>query len=97
MSETHCNFQKIVTPQEFAAALKGATCEHCGVTSAQLLKEGEILEVCAEEFSSDIVTGDRVLIPIALCPACHRKHHLDAHHHHNPCQIRARLSREGLD
>jgi hypothetical protein len=97
MSEIDCNYQSIVAPEEYATALKEAVCEHCGTSARQLLQHGEILEVCGEEFLYDIVSGERVLSAIALCPTCHRRHHLDAQDHHNPCQIKARLSRERLD
>lgn len=97
MPDMVCNYQRKVSVEEFSDALKKAACEHCGVTSTELLQQGEILEVCGEEYSSDIASGQRVLIPIALCPTCHREHHLDAHHQHNPCQIKARISRECLE
>jgi len=96
MSDTKCNYQRAVTREEFSAALSEAVCGHCGVTTRELLLKGELLEVCGEEFSSDIVSGQRVLTPIALCPACHKIHHLDGRRQHNPCQIEARRSREWL-
>ncbi|MBT8409068.1 MAG: hypothetical protein KJN93_05540, partial [Alphaproteobacteria bacterium] len=77
--------------------LADAQCQRCGVTASQLMLKGEILEICAEEFASDIESGERILVPLGLCPTCHKKHHLDARGHHNPCQIKARRSREGLE
>lgn len=96
MSGTDCNYQRTVTVEELSAALAEAACSHCRATTADLMLKGELLEVCAEEFSSDIEGRERILVPIALCPACHREHHLDARGQHNPCQIKARISREGL-
>lgn len=96
MGDTDCNYQRKVTEAELSAALSEARCSDCGKTVAELLRGGELLEVCGEEFGSDIVSRERVLNPIALCPSCHRKHHLDARGRHNPCQIKARLSWEVL-
>ncbi|MCU9847425.1 hypothetical protein OEZ60_05350 [Defluviimonas sp. WL0024] len=94
MAGTECNYQRKMTARELTTALSEAECRHCRVSAAALLENGEHLEICAEEFASDIMSGERVLTPIALCPACHRLNHLDAHHRHNPCQIKARHSRE---
>ena len=96
MSGTDCNYKRKVTVEEVAQALSEAACQHCGVTTKELMLKGELLEVCGEEFASDIASGERALTPVALCPACHKKHHLDARRQHNPCQIKARQSREGL-
>ncbi len=92
-----CNYQEKVTVKDLSAALAEGHCFFCFVTAAELMRNGEMLEVCGEEFSTDIVNGERVLTTIALCPECHKKFHLDANRNHNPCQIKARLSREALD
>ena len=97
MPSIKCNFQRKATSGEFSSALAEATCQRCGDSAKDLVLKGEILEVCAEEFADDIASGQRVLNPIALCPSCHEKYHLDARGNHNPCQIKARLSREWLD
>ncbi len=96
MSRTECNYQKKVTVEELSTALGDARCHRCGITTPELAKKGDLLEVCGEEFSYDSATGERVLTPIALCPDCHRKNHLDSKRQHNPCQIKARADREGL-
>ncbi|MDJ0629029.1 MAG: hypothetical protein QNJ44_12275 [Rhodobacter sp.] len=92
-----CNYLRLATEEDLSSALADAACVHCGASAAELLRKGELLEVCAEEFASDITDGGRVLTPIALCPGCHDRHHRDARGNHNPCQIKARLSREMLD
>ena len=94
MSETKCNYQSKVTVTEVREALGQAECHHCGIAAADLMARGELLEVCGEEIGSDLVTGTRILKAIALCPSCHRRSHLDANRQHNPCQIKARNSRE---
>ena len=96
MSGFKCNYQTKVSVGEFSEALSRASCERCGVTTAELIEKGELLEVCGEEYSSDPTNGERVLTALALCPSCHRKFHQDARGRHNPCQIKARLSREFL-
>ena len=96
MSKVECNYQRKVTIEELSLALGEAKCHQCGVTTNELMKSGEVLEVCGEEFSSDPVTGDRVMTAVALCPSCHRRHHQDARGKLLPCQVRARRSREGL-
>ena len=97
MSDIKCNYQKIVSIEEFSKALSEMICQHCGITTRELIARGQLLQVCAEEFSSDITSGERVMQTVALCPECHRQHHLDEHNCHNPCHVKARLSREGLD
>ncbi len=96
MSEMKCNYQRKVSIEELSTALAEMACHNCSVSTADLMLKGELLEVCGEEFSSDIVGGECVLSTIALCPTCHAESHLDAHHQHNPCLIKARLSREHL-
>jgi len=91
-----CNYQKQVVIDSASAALSEGVCEHCGVRSSELAEKGEILEVCGEEFATVMESGERILTPIALCPSCHKDHHRDARGKHNPCQIKARLSCEGL-
>lgn len=96
MSGIDCNYQRKATLKEIREALSASQCHYCGTTTLDLMLRGELLEVCGEEFCSDIATGERVLVPIALCPFCHARNHQDANNRHNPCQITARLSREGL-
>lgn len=96
MSGLTCNYQHKVTEQEISEALTEGVCHICGLPEKELRLVGQHLEVCGEEFASDIASCERFLTPVALCPACHRNHHLDASQNHNPCQIEARLSREGL-
>lgn len=96
MSKTGCNYLFRVTPEELSVALSDACCRHCGITAASLIRRGRSLEVCGDEFASDPVSGEVVLTPIALCPDCHAAFHLDSRQRHNPCQIGARRSREGL-
>ncbi|MDW4550942.1 hypothetical protein R5H32_16395 [Defluviimonas sp. D31] len=96
MSGMNCNYQRRVTARELTAALSETECHHCRVSARVLLERGAHLEVCAEEFGSDIESGERLLVPIALCPSCHRKNHLDAQNRHNPCQFKARESRERM-
>ncbi len=96
MAHRDCNYQRKVTVEDLLEALADGVCHLCGVTTRQLMEKGELLEVCGEEFATDIESGERVLTPVALCPDCHRDYHLDARQQHNPCQIKARFSREGL-
>ena len=91
-----CSYQRRVTLKEIREALSEAQCYFCGTTASELMMRGELLEVCGEEFISDNESGERVLTPIALCPFCHARNHQDANNLHNPDQIMARLSREGL-
>lgn len=95
MSLTVCNYQKIITAREIAEVGTEIVCHHCGVSARFLIPIGQCLEYCAEEFASDIVTGERHLVPIALCPSCHRENHLNADREQTPCMIKARMSREG--
>lgn len=97
MSDRVCNYQKKLKVEDISTVLADAKCQHCGATASELMLKGELLEICAEEFASDIQSGERILVPLGLCPSCHKKHHLDARGHHNPCQITARRSREGLE
>ena len=91
-----CNYQDKATVQELAEALSFERCRHCSISSRELLRRDEVLEVCADEFAADLATGERFLEAFALCPECHKLHHLDALRQHNPCQLKARRSREGL-
>jgi hypothetical protein len=93
---TICRYQLKVTADEFAKALSEARCQNCSISALELLKRAQALEVCGEEFGYDIVTGEKILVAVALCPDCHGENHLDSHKHHNPCQVAARLSREYL-
>gem|GEM_PF-3765659 len=94
MSGKECNYQSKVTTVELLIGMSDAACKHCGASAEELIVKGELLEICGEEYLSDIVTGERLLVTIALCPKCHQKNHLNAHGRHNPCQIKARFSRE---
>ena len=96
MSDEECNYRAKVGLHEVSEAFARAQCEHCGVTTPELMEHGELLEVCGEEFISDLATGERTLAVIALCPECHREFHRDARGQHNPCQIEARISRESM-
>ena len=78
VSGLECRFQETVTSAEVAKALQTAQCDHCGATTRELMARGELLEVCAEVFATDLETGERVLTVIALCPDCHRQYHLEA-------------------
>jgi len=91
-----CRYQLKVTAKEYAGALAEARCQRCNITAGELLVRAQTLEVCGEEFGYDIVTGEKILVAVALCPECHRENHLDSQEHHNPCQVAARLSREHL-
>ena len=96
MSDWECNFRFRISLREVSEALDAAQCEHCGVTTTGLIERGEFLEVCGEEFASDLVSGERILAMIALCPKCHRDFHRDVRGQHDPCQIKARISRESM-
>ncbi len=96
MADTECNYQRIVSVEEVRCALEEAQCQQCGITTNELISRGELLEICGEELCSDISTGKKTFITIALCPSCHARAHQDAENKHNPCQIKARWSREGL-
>ena len=96
VSGLECRYQDKVTSKEAAEALTVAHCHHCGVTTRDLMQRGELLEVCGEMFGVDMATHERIITPISLCPECHRKHHLDANRQHQPCQVQAGFSREGL-
>ena len=91
-----CNYQDRVSVQEPAEALSSERYRHCGITSRELLLRDEVLEVCADEFAADPTTGERLLEAFALCPTCHQLHNLDAQQQHNPCQLKARCSREAF-
>ena len=95
--EMECNFQKRASEEEIHFVYTEIGCRHCGLEVSELAKQGRHLELCGEEYGTDLVTGEKVLTPIGLCNECHRLHHQDAKRQHNPCQIKARLSREGLD
>ena len=97
MSVFECNYQRSMTVEEASTAFSEVLCFHCGTTTKDLMLKGDQLEVCGDEFAFDIESRERVLTPIALCPECHGRHHLDARLQHNPCQIKARASREQLD
>ncbi len=84
-----------MTSKEISEVLAEEVCHQCGITAWELAQNGELLEVCGEEFASDIESGTRFLVPVALCPTCHKDHHLDANRQHNPCHVKARLSRDG--
>ncbi|QFS84502.1 hypothetical protein FIU97_17230 [Roseivivax sp. THAF40] len=94
MSDLTCNYQRMLTKAKAQQARSEGACRECLVTEAELQLAGETLEVCGEEFAYDLETGERVLVPVPLCPACHAKAHQDGHGHHLPCQIKARFSRE---
>jgi hypothetical protein len=94
MTKLACNAQRRLTATEVASTLVEAICHRCGVTAKALMDRGEMLEVCGEEFCDDLISGETVVVPIALCPDCHRINHLDARGQHISCQIKARQSRE---
>ncbi len=94
MAKMSCNYQQVVTPDDRQRALLSPICHDCGCTAEELRAAGQTLEVCGEEFSYDLATGQRVLRTLALCPACHAEHHRDDKNRHNPCQISARRSLE---
>ena len=96
VSGLECRYQETVTSNEAAKALEAALCHECGVSTRDLMADGQLLEVCGEEFATDIETGERIMVAIPLCPDCHRKNHLDARLKHHPCQVQARNSREGV-
>ena len=94
MANVTCNYGAKASQQDIASALAEGVCAHCGMSQAELETLGASLDVCAEEFGSDLVTGERILTPIALCGPCHHAHHIDANGRHNPCQVTASYSRE---
>ena len=94
MSDQECMFRFSVSLREVSEALDVSQCEHCGATTTELIGRGEFLEVCGEEFASDLVIGERTLAMIALCPRCHRDFHRDFRGQHKSCQIEARISCE---
>ncbi len=96
MTDTECNYQQIASVEEVKSALEEAQCQHCGITTNELMSRGEVLEICGEEYCSDISTGLKLFTTFAVCPSCHERFHQDAENMHNPCQIKARWSREGL-
>ncbi len=94
MSSIKCNFQKFVRPIDKLRAVVQGTCDHCEATTASLAREGKTLEVCGAEYMTDPITAEREFELLTLCPDCHRAQHLDADGNHNPCQVKARNSRE---
>ncbi|MEM0945843.1 MAG: hypothetical protein AAGK37_00440 [Pseudomonadota bacterium] len=97
MPPTECRFQKNLKPEDAAAALEADRCHNCSITLGELLKDGKFLEICGEEYISDLTTGQDYSVAIALCPDCHRQAHLDAGGNHSPCHVNARRSREWID
>ena len=97
MKSNECNYQVRMDQSQLVEVLADGLCHHCRISVKDLLEKGEILEFCAEEYAFDIESGQQFLVPIALCPSCHVQHHRDAKGKHNPCQIKARLSRECPD
>ena len=97
MSDRVCNFQKTVVLSELQSALLDGICDHCAVTSSELAKSGEVLEICGQEYCFDYETGVSTETEILLCPGCHEANHLDAQQQHNPCHISARRSREEVN
>lgn len=96
VSELGCNYQDRVSATEIWESPSMAQCDHCGIEATELSESGKTLEICGELFGIDMGTNERVISTIALCPECHKSHHLDADRKHQPCQILAAFSREGL-
>jgi hypothetical protein len=91
-----CNFQAKVDYLEKLRALGRGKCDQCWIEVDDLLRSGEFLEVCGDEFMTDPTTSEVAFQVRALCPECHRQQHLDAQGRHNPCQLSARRNREGV-
>jgi hypothetical protein len=78
MSDFVCIYQRTVEVADLAEALSKAQCQHCGISAMELILTGELLEICGETLAPGRMNGGRVVKPIALCPECHRAHHLSA-------------------
>ncbi len=78
MSDFVCIFQRTVPIKDIAETLSEAQCQHCGISAMELIVKRELLEICGEMLAPDRRNGRRVVKPIALCPKCHRAHHLSS-------------------
>ena len=75
MSKVKCDLLGRLTQEELDSAIDFVECFHCGVTAMELMRVGAALDVCGDEFCSDICSGERVFTAIALCRSCHCKNH----------------------
>ena len=96
MSPPNCRYCGLLTPEQLEDSLESTTCHRCDISQAELIRNGQSLEICGEEFMYDPIAQTRVLQTITLCPDCHEAEHLDDQGRHVPCQVRARWAREGL-
>ena len=87
-----CNFQNLLREQRTQILRKESICEACGISADELKRAGKSLEICGAEHYSDPVSGERFMIPFALCPECHLENHREASGRLNPCHLAAARS-----
>ena len=97
MSDIVCMYHRTVSLEDLADALIKAECHHCGISAMELIVNRELLEICGAARADDTGNGGCMLAPIALCPTCHRDHHLDLRRRHDPCKVKAHHGREALE
>lgn len=87
-----CNFQTLLRENGTQDLQREPNCEACGISADELEQAGNSLEICGAEHYSDPVSGERFLIPVALCPKCHMENHREASGRLNPCHLAAARS-----
>lgn len=92
-----CNYQNSVRDRRQKILVDESICEACGTTLQELQTVGQALEICGAEHYSNPVSGERFLVPVALCPACHLENHREASGRLNPCNFAAEGTWKAFD
>ena len=87
-----CNYQSLLLENGTQELNEETSCEACGISADELQQAGKSLEICGAEHYSDPVSGERFMIPVALCPECHLENHREASGRLNPCHVAAARS-----
>ena len=87
-----CNFQNSLRESRSKILYNEPICGTCGISYQELEKSGKALEICGAEHYSDPVSGERFMIPVALCPTCHLENHREVSGRLNPCNVAAARS-----
>ena len=96
MGSSGCNLQSRTTAEEKVEALEESARRHCGVPAWRFQASGQRLVICGEELPSQLFGEEPESELLPLCPHCHKAHHLDVKHQHDPCPFGARRSRGSL-